>query len=78
MKTHKDQVWPTLDAINDALRCPKPLAGGDGCHWWYNDAEALEAHFADSLRGPDFLPIICKTCGLKLKLSADAPEYPDV
>lgn len=69
------QVWPTLESIR--IPCPRPLAGSDGGHWWYNDHEAMEV-MEDSGVQIDHFPIVCKTCGLKLKLSVDAPEFPAV
>lgn len=69
------QVWPSLESIN--LKCPRPLAGSGGYHWWYNDHEAMEEAF-EAGKELEYVPIICKTCGLQLKLSADAPEYPAI
>lgn len=66
------QIWPSLESIT--LKCPRPHAGSGGLHWWYNDSEAMEAMDEQD----DYVPVICKTCGLKLKLSADAPEYPAI
>jgi len=69
------QVWPSLESIN--LKCPRPLAGSGGYHWWYNDGDAME-EVLDAGKKMDYVPIVCKSCGLKLKLSADAPEYPAI
>lgn len=69
------QIWPSLESIT--LKCPRPLAGSGGYHWWYNDHEAMEEAF-DAGKELDYVPIVCKTCELKLKLSADAPEYPAI
>ncbi len=69
------QIWPSLESIT--LKCPRPLAGSGGYHWWYNDSEEMERQF-EADEEQDYVPIICKSCGLKLKLSADAPEYPAI
>lgn len=69
------QVWPSLEAIT--LRCDRPLAGSMGFHWWYNDHEAMEEAF-EAGKELDYVPIVCKSCGLQLKLSVNAPEYPAV
>lgn len=69
------QVWPSLESIT--LRCPRPLADSGGYHWWYNDHEAMEEAF-EAGKELDYVPIVCKSCGLQLKLSVNAPEYPAV
>ena len=69
------QVWPSLESIT--LRCDRPLADSGGYHWWYNDHEAMEEAF-EAGKELDYVPIVCKSCGLQLKLSANAPEYPAV
>jgi hypothetical protein len=78
------QIWPSLESIT--LKCPRPLAGSGGYHWWYNDHEEMEEHYHNARAAAEtededkynYVPIICKSCGLKLKLSADAPEYPAI
>lgn len=69
------QIWPSLESIT--LKCPRPLAHSGGYHWWYNDHEEMERLFEQE-DDYDYVPIVCKSCGLKLKLSPDAPEYPAV
>ena len=71
----ENQVWPSLELIT--LKCPRPLAGSGGLHWWYNDHEAMELMDRAGVQ-ITHVPIVCKTCGLKLKLSVDAPEFPAV
>lgn len=73
----RKQLWPSLDAINGALKCPRPLAGSGGFHWWYNDSDVIDAAL-DAGGEIGYSPIVCKTCGLKLKLSNDAPEFPSI
>lgn len=70
------QIWPSLESIT--LKCPRPHAGSGGYHWWYNDHEEMGCMTETAAPEPDYVPIVCKTCGLKLKLSADAPEYPAI
>ena len=65
------QVWPSLTAINNALKCPKPLAHSGGCHWWYNGSSLFIAS-----RG--YSTIVCKSCGFVAKLSSAAPDYPAI
>lgn len=69
------QIWPSLTSIT--LQCPRPLAGSGGYHWWYNDHETMEAMDEAGVQ-ITHIPIICKSCGLKLKLSLDAPESPAI
>ena len=87
-----NQIWPSLDAINDTLKCPRPHAGAGGCHWWYNlneddeDAFLIGEAFAETVsereasqqNSCDHVQIVCKTCSLVLKLSTNAPEFPAI
>ena len=70
------QVWPSLEAVDNTLKCPRPHAGSGGLHWWYNDWRALERLAKDG--PPPHIPIVCKTCDLKLKLSPDAEDGPEI
>jgi hypothetical protein len=73
-------VHASLEAANEALgRCPAPLAGSGGYHWWYVDGDEERKHIgADGFSTVDYVACMCKTCGLKMRLSSDADEYPAV
>ncbi len=82
----KSQVWPSLTAVNDALKCERPLAGSGGLHWWSNffgdTEEAIDAD-GNLLDPPDptelgYTTIICKSCGLQLKISLNATDLPEL
>lgn len=69
-------IYESCEAANNALGpCPRALAESDGGHWWYVDHEA-EEEAAESGEDKDYILCECKTCPQKMKLSADAEEYP--
>jgi hypothetical protein len=64
-------IYENCEAANDAVGpCPKALAESDGGHLWHiAEAEAKNwKHY--------FLFCECKNCPQKMKLSADAEQYP--
>lgn len=66
-----ETIFPSCEAANDALGpCLRPLANSDGGHWWYID------HAEESNESSAFILCVCKSCPQRMRLSADAEEYP--
>ena len=78
MNCYSSAVYPTLRAAEEAHGpCPRPITE-DGSHWWYNDWDAIErrTHRRGALL--DSWPCMCKTCGLRVETSVNAPDHPSV
>lgn len=63
------KVYDSIDAaVSDLPKCPRPK-GGQYDHWWYIDSDRMREE-------QSYVPCVCGTCGQKMNLSPDAPEYP--
>lgn len=73
-------IYESIDHADEGFgpTCPKASADSGGYHWWYIDQEAEEALSMSQIEdeGIDYVNCVCKTCGQKMKLSADADEFP--
>ncbi len=82
----KAQVWPSLTSANNTLKCERPLAGSGGLHWWYNFFPDLEEDMDAEGNLPEppdptadgHWKVICKSCGLQLKISLNATDLPEI
>lgn len=71
-------VYPTLRAAEEAHDpCPRPITE-DGSHWWYNDWDKIERRTYRRGALLDSWPCMCKTCGLRVETSVNAPDHPSV
>jgi hypothetical protein len=73
----KEIIYASLVAATAALpKCPRPK-GGQYDHWWYIDRERSEEQM-EKEGELDAIPCQCGTCGQKMLLSTDAPDYPAI
>lgn len=75
MKTDQD-VFNSCEEANEALGpCENAKSESDGGHWWYIDHE-LEDEKDERHQFDDWIECRCGTCHQRMRLSADAEEYP--